>query len=217
MRFRLWHVFALMGLILVAGVLSVQQLEAHVGRTTVPGLLIIDAPRMDAAMADAAARRWPGAQLQWAPAGSAPLSPCDPAIVRKLRARGHSSALLAPRAADATDADDAVLHEAWGVLVSGASPDQAASQLAACVQDCDGVRPFVFGLRLPAPTTPELIADVGRLLSAAETLPSFRRTTVLVLGAREPSTHRRLIVRIDRGEVGHRPPPALAALLAGSP
>ncbi|HTE05865.1 MAG TPA: hypothetical protein VK824_06695 [Planctomycetota bacterium] len=219
MRLRLWHVLALMSLILVAGVLSIQQLEAHVGRTTVPGVVCIDVPGMDAAMAQAVTRHWPGALLQWAPAGSEPLSPFGPSAARALRSRGHATALLAPRLpADGSQAaPDPSLHEAWGVLVSELTAGRAAEELAAAVRAGDGVRPFLLGLVLPAPTTEELIAAVARQVEAAETLPSFRRTTVLVLGAREPESKRRLVVRIDRGDLQRPPPPALADLLAETP
>ncbi len=239
MQFRLWHILLLMALILLAGMLSIQQLEAHVGRTTVPGLVILDVPGLDASAAEAAVRRWPGALLQWAPADEEPLAPFGPDQVRALRSRGHASALLQPRrsasAADggapggpaaieapspgATPGDsdpDESLHRAWGVLIRDVDVEQASATVADFVRGCDGVRPFVVGLQLQEPTVGELLAVVARQVDAAESLPGFRRTTVLVLGGREPQSQRRLVVRVDRGNIGRFPPPGLKDLLAST-
>src|SRR5258705_10518152 len=48
MSLRLTHVLALMALILAAGVLSIGHLEADTGVGTVPGLVVIDAPWLEA-------------------------------------------------------------------------------------------------------------------------------------------------------------------------
>jgi len=247
MQFRLWHILALMALILLAGVLSIQQLEAHVGRTTVPGIVIVDVPDLDPSAAEAVVRRWPGALLQWAPADEAPLAPFGPAALGTLRSRGYASALLRPREAapvgggDAPDAEpgaavgasaitpamaavipsgrddpDEALHQAWGVLLSDQDTRQAATSLADFVRTCDGVRPFIIGLQLESPTVAELVSAVALQVDAAESLPAFRRTTVLVLGAREPQSQRRVVVRVDRGDMDRFPPPALKDLLAAT-
>jgi hypothetical protein len=234
MHFRMWHILALMALILLAGVLSVRELEDHVGRSTVPGVVVIDAPGMDFDAAEATVRRWPSAGLLWAPAGEAPLSPFGPDIVRALRTRRHASALVRPRpatgpapdgdvVAPATDVParagmapsdpDEALHDAWGVLARDLDPDAAAERLADFIRGCDGVRPFIVGLQFEAPTVSELVAAVARLVDAAESLPDFRHTTVVVLGMREPQAGRRLAVRMDLGDLDRAPPPGLRDLL----
>jgi hypothetical protein len=197
MALRLPHVLVLMALVLAAGVLSVQQLEEHVGRSAAPGLVVLDAGAMGVDTAQALVRRWPGMQfeeLEWVAADGAPLAPFDPVAVGRLRERGWASALVTPGGSE-----DAALRRGWGVLVTSVPAAEAPASLSGFVAAQDGVRPFVAGLLVPDAPVGELLAALTPLVAAADGLPSFRRTTIVVLGQRELQSGRRLALRLERG------------------
>jgi hypothetical protein len=216
MSLRLPHVLALMALILAAGVLSVQQLEAHVGKTAVPGLLLVEAPGMGFDEAGALARRWPGATLEWVAAEEGPLAPFDSGPVTRMRTRGWASVLVAPRAAATPpgEADaEAALRRKWGALVTELPADDAPARLAEFVATHTGARPFIAGFVRRDPSVAELLGTLAPLVAAAEALPSFRRTSIVVLGLHEPESRRRLALRIDRGPPSKASSRALLDLL----
>ncbi len=56
---RLSSIIVGMGLILLAGVVSVTVLESHLGGFSAPGIVMIEASGLDAAQLDALAGSWP--------------------------------------------------------------------------------------------------------------------------------------------------------------
>jgi len=196
---RLSHVLVLMALVLAAGVLSVQGLE-HT--TAVQGTLVIATPGLTASGARLLQRQ--RADLRWAmlSVGDGPLSPFDDAFVAGRVAHGTVASLFVqpPQPASPPDA----WRQTWRVLIAPQTGDVLAS-LAAFVQAQSGTRPFLAGLILPpsvdASALPALLEP---LLAAADTLPSFRRTSVVLLGERQSDSGVRVVVRLDRG--GDAPP-----------
>jgi len=90
-------------------------------------------------------------------------------------------------------------RKTWRVLIAPEAGDVLAS-LAAFVRAQSGTRPFLAGLVLPpSADAAELPALLEPLLAAAETLPSFRRTSIVLLGERQSDSGVRVVVRLDRG------------------
>jgi hypothetical protein len=83
MSLRLPHVLILMTLILAAGVLSMQHLEADVGGSTVPSVAVLDVPALDAATATALLAQLPGAGLQGVAADEGPRQLFDGRLVAR--------------------------------------------------------------------------------------------------------------------------------------
>ncbi len=212
MRFRLPHILALMGLMLLAGVLSVRQLESRVGATTVPGIVIVDCPGLGVSAADAVLLRIPGVGMQWVTADGQLLSPFDGSRVQRLRARGFACALVRSESAAPPESTDAARRD-WGVLLEDLSASDAGAALAAFVREQHGVRPFAVALDLAGAPVSELLTILEPLVAAAESLPSFRRTAIVVLGVREPDSARRLALRINSGTWANHDRPALLDLL----
>jgi hypothetical protein len=219
MSLRLPHVLILMTLILAAGVLSVRHLEADVGASSVPGLVAIEAPALDATTATALLARLPGASIQWVAADEGPLQPFDSRLAARRAGEGAATMFIS---AEARPADGA--RGAWRVLIEdppfpAARPASQRSVLVAAdyVRQQTGLRAFLLAvdpgpLRTPtlADELPELLAP---LLAAADALPRSRRTSIVVLGARELAGDRRLALRLDRGAWGSRARAGLADLL----
>jgi hypothetical protein len=190
MALRLPHVLALMALILAAGVLSIGHLEADTGAGTVPGLVVIDAPWLDArAVAElsieplgddqtrglTAAGLPPAAishivgelaraRIQWVAAGEGRLQPFATDFAERRAAQGAATLLV-----DAAGDDDPALRRGWRVIIAApeepAAPDPAARavQVAAdYMRRQSGVRAFFIALdpRLPEGT------DAGSRLPA---------------------------------------------------
>lgn len=203
MALRLTHVLLLMVLVLAAGVLSVQGLERD---HAVQGTLVIAAPGLTALDAQALQQERSDARWALVPAGDGPLAPFDEALVADRIGRGAVTSLFIQPPQPALPPSDE--RAAWRVLIAPQAGDVLASA-AAFVAAQSGTRPFLAGLILPPSAEnaqlPELLAP---LLAAAETLPSFRRTSVVLLGARNPESGTRVVVRLDRGG-GARPGPVL--------
>lgn len=230
---RLPSILFLMALVLGAGVLGVLQLESRVGATTVPGVIVLDVPGLDPTTAQdltrryeaprAAARRGSrpigGARMEWVAVDAEVLSPFGLAATRARAERGEATVLFDPVGQDETD-----WHAGWSVVLgsdtrTGAAGGvaRAAEQVAEFVREQTGTRPFRVGLVLgdtPAADIDDLLAPI---VAAADALPSFRRTSILVLGKRMPMSPRRLCVRIDRGRWDGRARPALGDLLEDGP
>ena len=205
---RLIHVLVLMALVLAAGVLSVQGLEPG---NAVQGTLLVVVPGLTPVEA-AALQRGRG-DLRWAalPAGDGTFAPFDETQIAGRAARGAAVALFAqpPRAGALADGWRAV----WRVLIAPESGDVLPS-VARFVRAQDGTRPFVAALILPAPQAAAALPEVlAPLLAAADSLPSFRRTSIVLLGERDPASGGRVVARVERGRGALADPVTLADLL----
>ncbi len=225
MTLRLPHVLVLMFLVLAAGVVSVKVLETQIGGATVPGIVLIDAPFLSGGDVDDLIRRWPGAVEELIPAGEGALAPFEPAIVGRMAARGDATALfcldeaVSRQAQRAGAGDQPVWKAVLGEDVPAALDadrarlivDWAAEYLRAQQQ----VQGFLLGVVFHTRLDPPLEPVVASLVQAADALPSFRRTSIVVLGDRLAGTREpvRRSVRIDRGEWRRRARPKLADLL----
>ncbi|MGQ0552529.1 MAG: hypothetical protein ACT4PU_04855 [Planctomycetota bacterium] len=230
MAWRLPSIFAAMALLLVAGVLSVQHLESHVGATAVGGLVLVALPELDDAAAVRLAARWPGASATWvdvqAPADAQqadaqagePFAPFLQAAVGQRAAHGEATVLLQTSRADLQPPPepsvpgprDAAAAESWLVRIEG-DTDLLLRSAADFLREQTGTRPFVLGLDLraapgvalgqgaTAPVRSLRADDVGpQLNEALADLPSFRRTSIVMLGPAD-ETGRRTVLRVDRG------------------
>jgi len=218
-KFRLPHILALMGLILAAGVLSVRHLEHDVGASTVPGVVVVEVPGLDARVADALAARVPGGRPEWVPAAPGVLQPFGVELAGRRAREGAATLLVSAPAL----ADPGAERRGWRVVIErpGQPPElPAAGRALRVVEDFvrqqGGVRAFLVALD-PGPLAGdlprELAALLEPLLSAADALPRIRRTSVVLLGERDATGERRLALRFDRGRWGLRSAPALDDLL----
>jgi hypothetical protein len=238
MSLRLPHVLALMALILAAGVLSVRHLESGTGAGTVPGVIVVEAPWLDArgvaeltealdgpgmhrALEQAGVPVPPGAtppvvRIQWVAAGEGPLQPFGTELAERRAHEGAGTVLVRAGA----PADEAALRRGWRVLIArpeASDPVAETVQVAAdFVRRQTGVRAFLLAVD-PGPRA--AAADNGLstlitpLVAAAQSLPRTRRTSLLLLGEREPDAGRRVGLRIDIGPWAHHARPGLLDLL----
>jgi hypothetical protein len=212
-KLRLTHVVVLMLLVLAAGVLSARHLAADAG-ATVPGLVVVDAGQLpEGGDLSRQAVRFPGSRLQLVGAGLTALAPLDESYAQRRAKEGAATALVS-----AAPLDEDVAHRAWQVAIgqpprpAEVSPAERVAEVAADYLAAQtGVRAFVLALQ-PGPET-DLAALVARLEAAASALPRTRRTSLVILGARDQATGQRLTLRLDRGPWGQRARPALADLL----
>jgi hypothetical protein len=206
MALRLPHVLVFMALILAAGVVSVQQLAADAG-ATVPGLVLVQASQLDASGLAALAARLTGARDERVPAGAEPFAPFDLERLARRAKEGAATALVsAPRL------EEAPLRRGWRVVV--VAPERPLDDVATdFLRGQSGLRSFVLGLD-PGPdvAAADLAALLAPLLDAAQTLPGTRRTSLVILGGRDP-LGQRLVLRLDLGPWGQRARPQLADLL----
>ncbi|HZL99226.1 MAG TPA: hypothetical protein VFD43_03150 [Planctomycetota bacterium] len=208
MALRLSHVLVLMALVLAAGVLSVQGLEPG---NAVQGTLLIVVPGLTPLVA-AELQRVRG-DVRWAtlPAGDGVFAPFDEARVDERAAHGSVVALFVQPPRDGLSPEDR--RGAWRVLVAPESGDVLPS-VDAFVRAQTGTRPFLAGLVLPAsPGAAALPALLEPLLRAAESLPSFRRTSIVLLGERAAGSGSRAVARVERGRGAQAGPVTLAGLL----
>jgi hypothetical protein len=211
-----------MGLILLAGVLSVRQLPSHLGGGTVQGLVVLQASSLDALALRDVQSRWPAALLEWRPVGPEPLAPFDGQFLRERSEAGDATVLLvAPRSSGREGRN----RLGWGVLIDealepAASPGDNPALKASLdfVHAQDGLRAFVLGV-LPGELSRTALDDF--LLSVAATAlqaPEYRRTTIVVLGARQAGAQQtvRWCLMIPMGGWSPRARPGLDAVLDGS-
>ena len=217
---RLPSIIIGMGLILLAGVVSVTVMESSLGGFSAPGIVIVEAPGLDAAELDALAARWPGATRERVIAVEGPLEPFGRPVVAELSARGDITALftLDPDFAEMARATEEG-RTAWKVVVEP-GPELMPEQAAAWVTEAAAtftraqvtVRVFAVGVVFP-PNEPEgpegLIAP---LVTALDVLPRYRRSALVVLGRRDGGM--RPVLRLDRGDWSGRVRPRLSDLLA---
>jgi hypothetical protein len=219
-KLRLSHVLVLMALVLAAGVLSVGHLESDVGASTVPGVVVVEAPGLDATLADLLQQRLPGAGREWVAAPEGPLQPFGADLAARRVAEGAATL----RVVAAPPADPDAARRGWSVLIdtssgeagAGGAAPTAARVTADFMARQQGVRSFLVALE-PGPPGADAAAELAELLAplvtAADALPRLRRTAIVLLGARDGAGQRRLVLRWDRGRWGPRARPALADLL----
>jgi len=221
-KLRLSHVLVLMALVLGAGVLSVGHLESDVGASTVPGVVVLEVPGLDVAVADALQARLPGGTREWVRAGEGPLQPFGAELAGRRAGEGAATLLISAPALP----DPAAARSGWRVVIdTPAQPEEAPAAQRAVHVAADfvgqqaGVRAFLVALD-PGPLAPDTSAAIAELLApllaAADALPRIRRTAVVLLGARDGAGQRRLVLRWDRGRWGQRARPALHDLLEES-
>ena len=213
MKLRLTHVLVLMALILAAGVLSARHLAADAG-ATVPGLVVVDASQLpEAGDLDRQVVRFPDSRLELVRSETGPLSPFGDAFAAHRGQEGASTVLIS-----AAELDASLAHRSWHVAIAqpprpaeAPMAERVASAAADFVRAQTGLRAFVVTLQPgPAADLPALIAQLDESISS---LPRTRRTSLVVLGSREPVTGFRQALRIDRGPWGQRARPELADLL----
>jgi len=206
---RLPHVLVLMALLLAAGVLSVRTLPEE---ARVQGTLAISAPGLTLELAQRLQRERDG--LRWAllPAGDGTLAPFDEERVHDLAERGTAVALFVQPPQPEPPPES--WRQAWRVLLAPEEGDVLAS-LEAFVRAQSGARPFLAGLVLPSDAP--LTEIVERLASAADGLPAFRRTSLVLLGERPLGQAGRVTLRLDRGGASRTSPATLNDLFEPEP
>jgi hypothetical protein len=213
-----------MTLILAAGVLSVHGLESYVGATSVPAVIVLDVASLQPGALQDLGRGRGGPAWFAVDANDEPCAPFDRAFVRRAATGGTATLLLSTVGMG----DEASLRSAWSVVIApdptqdGASTPatdlaEAAGRLAAFVVEQHGTRPFLAGLHLGDVAPDRLERVVDPLLDAAASLPNYRRTSLVLLGARLPDRSRRVALRFDVGRWAGHARPALADLLEDIP
>jgi hypothetical protein len=218
MRLRLTHVLILMALILAAGVVSVSGLESHVGASSVPGAIIVDVPTLPSGALQEFGRGRGGPAWFTVRASGEPCAPFDRAFARRASRGGTSTLLLSSRPLEGVDE----LRSAWSVVIAPAErlPAQApaaAESMASFVAEQRGTRPFLAGLFLGDIAPEDLGPLLDPLLEAAASLPSYRRTSLVLLGAPIPDSDRRVAQRFDVGRWQGHLRPTLGDLLEDIP
>jgi len=211
-----------MALLLLAGLLSVQGLEHAQGTASVPGTVVLEAGSLGAGTLEALVGRWPGTTVEWVAADAKPLSPFAEGLARA-EARGDRLLLFS---ADAVARDGAGAVPPWHAVLDG-FPDLPARPRSAWMIEAasrfiaasTGARGFLLALLLAGPDLEQPEALLDSLVDAARTLPSYRRTTIVLLGAWEGTSSpgrpsRRPCLRIPVGDWSHHWRPELADLLA---
>lgn len=218
---RLPSIIIGMGLILLAGVVSVSVLESRLGGFSAPGIVIVEAPGLDEAQLDALAAAWPGATRERVIAAEGPLEPFGAQVIAELSARGDITAMFTIDPAFGGNEARTTIQgrTAWKVVVEPA-PELMPGQEAAWVTEAAAtftraqltVRVFAVGVVFPPgePQGPEGL--IASLVNALDVLPRYRRSALVVLGRREGPT--RPILRLNRGDWSGRVRPQLADLLA---
>jgi hypothetical protein len=154
------------------------------------------------------------------PAGEGPLQPFGAELAARRAAEGAATL----RVVAAPPADPATARSGWRVLIdassagdgAGDAASRAARVAADFISQQAGVRAFLVALE-PGPPAADAAAALEELLAplagAADALPRIRRTAIVLLGERDGTGQRRLVLCWDRGRWGQRARPLLADLL----
>lgn len=213
MRIRLPHVLSGMGLVLLAGLAAVAVLEERSGGAVVPGLVLIDQATLNELQMAELARGLEGARVEWVAAGNEPLAPFDEARLRAHRKQGYHTALIVPDSSPPPEGawDLRTRPEDYRPRVSRDLVDLAGDDLGLQVRSHFGTRPFVLTL-VAEPIEVARLAKLVKVISLdLGGLPSYRRSSVVLLGERRGQ--RRLTLRVDVGHWGTRALDALEDLL----
>jgi hypothetical protein len=213
MRLRLTHVLVMMVVIQLAGVLSVRGLEENVGATAVGGVVVIEAPDLDVRDLEKLAESHAGGLLASTPARPTALSPFDPSWVDRLADLGDATALFSTRPREDLEG----LRDAWRVIIPAVGDDEdpldTTQRVVNLMRSMRSARPFLIGVLTEDLDPAELAEMLGVLVETAEELPSYRRTSLVVLGRQMPANGRRFVLRYDVRLWGSRPPPELLDLV----
>jgi len=229
MHWRLPQILAVLALVLLAGVLSVRHVERSMGGATVPGLVLVDASWIGSAESEALRKRWPQLTSEWlaeggpglTPAGA--LAPFGPDLIDALARRGDRTILLTLDPGLGRDGAEQARTDGgeprWQAVLDQ-FPDVAARPalstmsevLADFIRRQSGTRAFVAAVLTGDQRSRNAAQMFEPIVTALDTLPSFRRSSLVVLGARD-ADGRRLAVRLDRGPWKDRARPGLADLL----
>jgi hypothetical protein len=216
---RLPTILLLMALVLAAGVLSVAQLESRAGISSVPGVIVLDLPGLGLGEMQDLTSRLPGARMEWVAAGAELLAPFGLAEGRRAIEAGEATVLF-----DAIDSGRPDWRRGWSVVLDeypetdGAGrAERAVARAAEFLRGRTGTRPFRVGLVLDEQAAPDIDLLLEQLIEATTSLPSFRRTSLVVLGERMSVSPRRLSLRVDLGRWGVHARPALRDLLGIEP
>jgi len=213
---KLPMILFLMALVLGAGVVSVQQLESRAGATTVPGVIVLDLPSLGMLAAQDLAQYHEGSRMSWIAAGTEALSPFGLEPTRRRAERGEATVLFDPAGAGGVD-----WRQGWSVVLDEyperdavGRAERAVARAVDFIRAQVGTRRFRVGLVMPADDQIAIDDLLVKIEQAADELPTFRRTAIIVLGERLDSS-RRVFVRIDRGRWDQRALPLLGDLLEG--
>jgi len=207
---RLPSILVAMALLLLSGVVSVRVLETRMGGATVPGLIVIDAPGLAQLDLTAIQGEHRSAVLESVAGGPAPLAPFGSALMTRLRERGDRTALY-------TLVDShlgALVEGPWTRRVTPSSAPAAVTESAALITELRSTRAFCVALALPEAGELDAAWMARVLVDAAETLPSFRRSSVVILGGRRrDAPGQRWSLRVDLGRWVGQAEPLLEDLL----
>lgn len=215
MNWRLPQILLAMAALLLLGVASVWYFETRMGGATVPGLVLVDVPGADRALLDELAAPWPGARVEAVPAGQGLFAPFDDDLLAQLGRRGDSLVAYVEDGAGDLEALRAPTGP-WTATLPALRPEdeQVVERCSAYVTQQTSTRAFGVGLALaslPADPAASLVEPLRRALAG---LPEFRRSALVLLGARDAADpSRRLCLRLDLGPWLKRARPELADLL----
>jgi len=208
---RLQHVLVLMTLILGAGVLVIRPLESHVGATTVGGAIVVELPDFGPEQSARLARRWSRARVGDVAVGATAGAPFDTEVAARRSAQGAATLLLqaghpeplATRRTDFAVQADFTRTAAGDLRSPGEALRAASAALVDVLEGGLGVRPLLALLRADAAGDPELAELLTELSRAAAGQPSFRATSIVLLGRREAAgagrQSLRHVLRLDLG------------------
>lgn len=211
---RLPAILVSMLLLLLSGVVSVRVLETTLGGATVPGLVLLDAAGLDHAGLLRIQERHPGSALESVPADDAPLAPFGSPLILRLATRGDALALysLVPLDVEPLSGSPWIKRR---TNFPRPEPNALVDEAAGFLASQHGTQAYFLALVLASETAIAGIDPVRTLVHAAETLPSFRRTSLVVLGARRrDQPGQRWALRVDVGRWPREPDPGLKDLLS---
>jgi hypothetical protein len=211
---RLPSIIVVMTLVLVSGVVSIRVMESRMGGATVPGLIVVDAPGLTREHLVQIQARHAGSSVEALEITSDPLGPFDVELLTRLRDRGDLVALYT-----LLDGEGGVLRPTLWHKRRSVFPDPpvetAVDEVAAYVAAQHGTRAFFVGLTLPYEAPTDGIGPVRTLAAATAELPSFRRCSLVLVGAQRRNVDgQRWVLRVDLGRWVRDPEPALADLLS---
>lgn len=210
---RLPSIFLLLALVLLAGVVSVRVLESRMGGATVPGLVLVEVPGLSHDDLEQLRSRHAGAVLEAIVAPAAPLAPFDVARLTRLRDRGDRTALYTL----ASGEDGVQAPDLWTkrrTTFPAPELESLVGEAAAFLAAQASTRAFCLALVLPAAGAGDGAALLQSLVTAAAELPSFRRSSIVLLGSpRADALGQRWSLRLDLGRWPRGPEPSLRDLL----
>ncbi|GJM21790.1 MAG: hypothetical protein DHS20C15_17050 [Planctomycetota bacterium] len=213
MRIRLPQILLAMALILLAGLAAVQVFERRQGGAGVPGIVLLSQPQLDGAALTSLAEAIPGAHLELVDAGDGPLAPFDGAALQYHVSQGYDTVLLAPGGPEPPSEGWALRALVYPAVSTKDAFGHAIDDALLEIRKHSAERPYLVGM-LADPVPPQRVKHfLNECVSVFEALDPYRRSAVVVLGARHTDGAQRYALRINRGRWGTRARPDLADLL----